>query len=94
MEVNNVDQELKPEIQYYLDRGLEIVKKQKEKDLENARRIRIQSNLNANLQIVRVRGDDKESEETHYGARVGRTVVHHADTEEELKRMIEEFRDD
>lgn len=93
-EVKNVSQELKPEFQHYLDKGLEIVRKQKEKDLENIRRIETQNNLNANFQIAKVRGDDKESEETHYGARIGRKVIHHADTEEELKRMIEEFQDD
>lgn len=78
----------------YREKVEEILRKQKEKDLAFNRRVELENFKGTYLQIAKVKGDDKQSEDFHYGARKGLNVLFHADTEEELYRMMEEFEDD
>lgn len=89
-----MDQITNHEIPDYHEKVEEILRKQREKDLAFNRRIELEHFKGTHLEIAKVKGDDKESEDFHYGARKWPNVLFHADTEEELKRMIEEFEDD
>ena len=91
-----MDQNLKPEFQYYLDKGLELYNKQKEKERTKKRRIEINKLDPSRFEIIQEKGNNKELDdsERHCAARVWtdkRTcdVVHRADSDEELHRMIE-----
>ena len=91
-----MEQELKSEFQHFYENGCKIRKKQEENERLNLRKLKLQSINASRFEIIQEKGDNKELDdsERHCAVRIWtdkRTcdVVHRADSDEELHRMIE-----